>query len=77
MNIRRGFFHLQDEDLWFPHQTLTFVSSEQRCHVLDFDLAVIGINVPIFTVAQEHTDKAVSIYVISSCSWGKGQRSSM
>lgn len=63
------FFHLQDEDLRFPHQTLTLVSSEQRRHVLDFDLAVVSVNVSAFPVAQEHADEAVSICMVSVCSW--------
>lgn len=63
-------FHLQDEDLWFPHQTLTLVSSEQSRHFLDFDHTIVGVNMSVFTVAQKHADEAVSICVISFCSWG-------
>ena len=61
--------YLQDKDLWFPYKALALVSFEHGCDVLDFDLAVVGINVVVLTVAQEDEQEAVCVRVIVGSSW--------
>lgn len=56
--------YLNDKYLWFSYQTSALVSSEHVCECLNFDLGIICINMIILTVAQDHTNKAVSITVV-------------
>jgi len=45
--------YLHYKDLRLSHKTLALVSFEQWCDILETDLAVVGVNVIIFTMAQE------------------------
>lgn len=56
--------HLDNKDLWFPHEALALVSLEQGRHVLDADLAVVGEHVIVLAVAQEGEQEAVGIRMV-------------
>lgn len=61
--------YLNYKYLWLSYQTLALVSSEHVRDCLNFDLGIICVDMIVFTVTQEHTNKAVSIAVVIPRGW--------
>lgn len=56
--------YLNDKYLRLSYQTRALVSPEHVCDCLNFDLAIMCINMIILTVTQVYTNKAVGIAVV-------------
>lgn len=53
--------YLQYKDLWLSYKASALVSFEHGRDIRDADLAIVGVNLVIYAMAQEHEQKAVCI----------------
>lgn len=61
--------YLPYKDLRFSNKALALGSFEHWCDILDADLAIVGKNMFVLTMAHKDKQKAVCIWMISLRSW--------
>lgn len=61
--------NLDEEELWFPHQTQTFVPFEISDEVVDAFRAVSAVYDPLLSMTEQHTHEGRTLTVVLLRNW--------